>query len=233
MPEIARTHRRVVACACALLLAVIPIACGSKGDRAGRSAPAAPPASNTSPEPSPRVDPGRASGPPEVAFVAAQPWQSTREGSEPIAPPPLETWRVLVNQHQPHQIETPRWQPLPPRDTVELKMPPGSGFRCVVTPLQVKADANDFGTKLKAWVMTRNLLCSGDGFRRWTEHGHAVRLAPDGTRETIAPAAALLRERDAGPVVRHSYVVVRADEENRQATTGPPRILPGVAVDDD
>jgi len=231
MPEVARTDRRVVGVACALLLGLVLIACGSSGDRAAPSAPP-PPASTTRAE-SPNDDPPLPSGPPAVAFVAAQPWQSTREGSEPIAPPPLETWRALVSQNQPHQIETPRWQPLPPQDTVGLKMPPGIGFRCVVTPLQVKAEANDFGTKLKAWVMTRSLLCSSDGFRRWTEHVHSVRLAGDGTRETSAVAGALLREREAGPVVRHSYVVMRADEENRQATTGPPRILPGVAVDDD
>jgi hypothetical protein len=232
MPEVARVHRRVHRTPCALLLSLALIACGSSSDRAAPS-PAAAPARDTEPALRPKHDFTGASGPPEVPFVAARPWQSTREGSAPIAPPPLETWRALVSQHQPHQTKTPRWQPLPATDRVELKMPPGSGFRCVVTPLQVTADADDFGTRLEAWVMTRNLLCSGDGFRRWTEHVHSVRLASDGARETSSEAAALLRERDAGPVVRHSYVVVRADEENRQATTGPPRILPGVAVDDD
>jgi hypothetical protein len=168
-----------------------------------------------------------------VAFVAPQPWQAKREGAAPIAPPELETWRVLVNQNQPPQIKTPRWQSLPPTETVELAMPAGSGFRCVITPLQVAADANEFGTKLKAWLLTRHLLCSGDDFRHWTEYVHPVRVLPDGARETPPESGALLRERDGDDAVRHTYVLLRSDTQTGEPTTGPPRILPGVVVDDD
>jgi hypothetical protein len=230
-----RSRRRADGAAFVLLLALALNACGSGDERAASGSPAARPASSASstPRPPPTGEQARPSRPPEVAFVAAQPWQSTREGSAPLEPPPLETWRALVSQHRPQQTKTPRWQPLAPTDTVELAMPPGSRFRCVVTPLQVTAEANDFGTKLKAWVLARSLLCSGDDFRSWTEHGHGVRLPADGERAITSEATALLRERDAGSDPRHTFVLVRADEESRAAATGPPRVLPGVAVDED
>lgn len=231
MPSVMRSPRRPEQVAGVLLFQIaLLIACGSRDERA-TPASAARPASHAAAKPS--ADGARPSAPPAVAFAEPQPWQSAREGTEPIAPPPLETWRALVSQHKPHQIETPRWQPLPPKDTVALKMAPGSALRCVVTPLQMTADANDFGTKLKAWVLTRSLLCSGDRFRSWTEHVHSVRVPTEGSRATTAEAAVLLRERDAGAEVRHAFVSVRDDEERRAATTGPPRILPGVAVDED
>jgi hypothetical protein len=177
---------------------------------------------------------------PRVAFVAAQPWHSRMGKPIAIDPPDLanETWRVFVNQNQPIQLATPRWQPLPAQDNVEPTMPAGSRFRCLVTPLEIATDANDFGTKLKAWVLTRTLRCSVDGWHSWTEYPHKVRVAPDGTRTVVAAAEALLRQRDGAPgasaqPVRETYVLVRDDKEHREATTGPARILPGVAVDED
>jgi hypothetical protein len=187
------------------------------------------PPSAATPQPKPRFRP------PSVPFKAPQPWQSRKKGTAPIPPPDLgpETWRAFVNQNQPIQIKTPIWQLLPPQESVELAMPAASKFECVVTPVSFAVDQNDFGTKLKAWVLTRTMLCSDDGWHSWTEYGHGVRVLPDGTREMLPVPAALLRERDADSSVRQTYVLLRSDKEQREATTGPPRILPNVKVDED
>jgi hypothetical protein len=216
------------------LAALASIACGS--ERAPEPAPVPGTAERVPAElsASPAAEDQRpSSGPPAVAFVAPSPWQSKRDGVPPIDPPPLPTWRVLVTQNEPLQAKTPLWQRLPPAETIELAMPPQSGFRCVVTPLQVTAEANDFGTKLKGWLLARSLLCSSDGFRAWTEHVHSVALAAEGSPPEASQSGILLRERDAAAGVRQTNLLVRTDEEVRAATTGPPRILPGVKVDVD
>ena len=62
-----------------------------------------------------------------------------------------------------------------------------------------------------------------------------MRLLQDGTRETTSFAEALLREHDDSPAaqgVRETELLVRDDKEQRAASVGPPRILPGVEVDD-
>jgi hypothetical protein len=213
-------------------------ACGSRSEPA--PPPAAAPGSSsleqasasptaTKPEAAPRLRP------PEVAFKEPQPWQSRKKDTPPVPPPDLaqETWRAFVNQNEPIQIKTPVWQLLPPKDTVELAMPAVSKFACAVTPLSIVADQNDFQTKLKGWILTRTLLCSDDGWHSWTEYAHGVRILPDGTREMFAVPQALLREREADSSVRQTYVLLRSDKENREATTGPPRILPNVPVDRD
>ena len=173
--------------------------------------------------------------PPEVPFVAPTAWQSRKPNVPPVPPPDVdaEVWRAFVTQNQPLQIKTPRWQLLPPRETVEVVMPEISKYRCVVTPLSVVSDANDFNTKLKAWVMTRQLLCSNDGWQSWTEDSHTVRLPTEGERDMGAVPQVLMREREADQSVRQTFVLLRSDKEQLEATTGPPRILPGVKVDDD
>ena len=212
----------------AALLSLLLLGCGSRADRE-----AAPVAQKLA-EPPQTADKSAVHEPPVFAFVAPKPWQSSREGSTPLAPPDLslETWRVLVSQTKPIQIKTPLWQSLPASQSVELSMPEGSGFRCVVTPLEVKAQANDFGTKLVAWSMLRRFVCSADGFRSWTEYQHEVRLRPDGTREDSPETGALLRERNGAQVVE-TYALMRTTPERREATTGPPQITTGKAIDPD
>jgi hypothetical protein len=214
------------ACRASALLALASVACHAPQERAAAGE-----------EPPPRVakpEPLRAALQPEIApFEAPAPWRSRREGAAEVAPPPLETWRALASQDRPLQTKTPRWQALPPEQTVELAMPEGSAFRCLVTPLQITPAANDFNTELRAFVLARTLLCSADGFRSWTEHPYDLRIRPDGTREEPPEGGALLRERGDGETVRHSFVLLRSDPEPRAATTGPPQVLPGVAVDDD
>jgi hypothetical protein len=138
-----------------------------------------------------------------------------------------------VNQYSPHQIKTPKWQPLPAREVVELAMPPGSTFRCMATALEVKTDANTFGTELRAWLLSRSILCSSDGFRSWTQYPHRVRLSTDGARTVDFQSDGLLRERASDGTVRNTLVVMRSDAEPREASPGPPRILPGVEVASD
>jgi hypothetical protein len=174
-------------------------------------------------------------GPPEIPFVEPKPWHSYKKSVAEVPPPDLsqETWRAFVNQNQPIQIKTPIWQLLPPKETVALRMPEVSKYACVVTPLKVEYDQNDFQTKLKAWVLSRQLLCSDDGWHTWTEYQHGLRLLPDGTREMLAVPQALLREREADSSIRHTFVLLRSDKEVRDATTGPPKIIPGQKVDED
>ena len=172
--------------------------------------------------------------PPQLPFQAPAPWVS-RKGGDPVQPPDVDAqvWRAFVTQNQPLQIKTPKWQSLAPRETVEVAMPEISKFRCVVTPLAIVADTNDFNTKLKAWVLTRRLLCSDDGWHSWTEYSHTTRILPDGTTEMQSVPQALLREREADESIRETFVLLRSDKEQLEAYTGPPRILPGVKVDED
>jgi hypothetical protein len=76
-------------------------------------------------------------------------------------------------------------------------------------------------------------LCSNDGWHSWSEYAHGVRVLPDGTREMLPVPEALLREREADSSVRQTYVLLRSDKEQREATTGPPKILANVKVDED
>jgi hypothetical protein len=206
----------------------------SCAERPGDVAPAtASPLAGTRPTAAPAAQTS-AGEPPRLTFTPPQPWHSWKTPDERIAPPDptKETWRVLVHQRQPMQVPTPKWQRLPATETVPVAMQPESRFRCVVGPLTVEAKANDPATELEAWTLRRDLLCSGDGWQTWTQHEHALHLLPDGTRRTVTAAQASLREHTGDPRARETVVLVRDDEELRTATTGPPRVLPGAAVDD-
>ncbi|HMI93667.1 MAG TPA: hypothetical protein VK509_19975 [Polyangiales bacterium] len=211
--------------------------CGSDRERS-TPAPSAPAQSALRPPAAAEAVDLKPLPPPNVAFVAPQPWQSqNKQPVTTVAPPDLaaETWRALVTQNHPLQAPTPRWQALPAADNIELAMQPGVRFRCLVTAVEVVPEADDFNRKLKAWALTRRLRCSGDGWRSWTEYPHHVRLLQDGTRETTSVAEALLREHDDSPAAngtRETELLVRDDKEQRAASVGPPRILPGVKVDD-
>jgi hypothetical protein len=205
---------------------VLLLLCGC-ADRQSASAPkpAAKAAAKAPPAPT---------GPPNMTFRAPEAWRSWKDPSVAVAPPDpaRETWRVMVQQHRPMQRATPRWQPLPATETVVVAMPKESGFRCVVGPLDVAPEADESGTRLEAWVLRRDLLCSVDGFRSWTEHGHELRVLADGTRRTTATGRALVRERIDPTTVREAFVLMRDDEDLRTATTGPPRIMPDRVVED-
>jgi hypothetical protein len=174
--------------------------------------------------------------PPTQAFVAPQAWVSRKPGKNtPIEPPDLdqETWRVLVTQNKPLQRKTPLWQALPAREMVELNMPEGVGFRCVVQPVRVTTLADDFNYKLKGWGLTRSLLCSSDQWQSWNEYVYSGLVQPDGTRVFPDEVGALLREQAPDQSVRHTFAMMRSDKEKRQATYGAPQILTGMKVDED
>lgn len=211
--------------------------CGSRAEPPAPPQPRAAPLETTAPPPGavPAAPAPPQLRPPEVPFKAPEPWQSRKKDAPPIPPPDVDTevWRAFVNQNEPIQIKTPVWQLLPPRETVALAMPAVSKFACVVTPLSMVSDANDFNTKLKGWVLSRTLLCSNDGWHSWTEYAHSAKIAAEGTREMFSVPQATLREREADSSVRQTYVLLRSDKERREATTGPPRIVPGMRVDED
>jgi hypothetical protein len=205
--------------------ALVAVGCGSHGDVAKPPAPAAQHGDSAQ----------RASKPPSFTFVAPVAWRSRRAGAPPIEPPDLaqETWSVLVNQNAPIQAKTPHWQALPAGETVELEMPAASHFRCIAAPLQVSAQANVLGTELKAWRFERHVLCSSDGWRSWSEAVHRVRVPIGGERVVGEDAGLLLREQDAAGGVRQTYVLLRSGPQHHDATTGPPQVLDGVAVEEE
>jgi hypothetical protein len=213
--------------------------CGSRAEPPAPPQPKAAPIETATAPPSAAAPAAPAAAtrlrPPQVPFKQPEPWQSRKKDQPPIPPPDVdqEVWRAFVNQNQPIQIKTPVWQLLPPKETVELAMPAVSKFACAVGPLSVVSDANDFNTKLKGWVLTRPLYCSDDGWHSWTEYGHGVKIGADGTRQMLDVPQALLREREADSSVRETYVLLRSDKERREATTGPPRVVPGMEVDED
>jgi len=201
---------------CAAL--VLSASCG------GTSAPEAAPSAQ--PKVSPAPTPAHAA-PPGVEFVAPNEWKSWREGVQPVAPPDLtrETWRVFANRELPIQRETPVWQPLAADKRVELHMPAGSTYRCIVDPVEVTPQVNDWGTELEGWELVRKLLCSGDDWQTWTEYPHRLLLSIDGTRTVAYASEAALRERATTGEIYQTTVLLRSDKEERQATTGPARIL--------
>jgi hypothetical protein len=217
-----------------LLLACSGLSCGGRAE--GGPQPSAAPA--PAPQPAAAAQPlqqERKYEPPRLEFKAPVAWQSRKSGTPPIPPPDpsAEVWRVFVTQNEPLQIKTPKWQSLPPQENVEVAMPEGSSFRCMVSPLEIATDTNDFNTKLKAWVLKRVLTCSDDGWRNWTEYSHSVRVTPEGQRDMLAVPEALLRERMPDQSIKQSFVLLRSDKEIREATTGPPRILYDRVVDED
>jgi hypothetical protein len=186
--------------------------------------------------PQPSAAPNHAPpSPPSFTFAPPQPWHSKKPDAPVVAPPDLklETWRALVSQTEPLQQKTPHWQALDAERTLELEMPPQSAYRCLVTPLRVAAKANTWGTKLLAWAMERTLLCSSDDYRTWIESTLRVTLRADGTRDVGADAGAVLRSRMGEDGVRQMFVLMRSDQERREATVGPPQILSTTLPDDD
>ena len=203
---------------------MIALGCGSHGKVASKPAPAA----HDEAKPAGRM-------PPSFTFVAPSAWRSRRAETPPIDPPDLahETWSVLVNQNSPLQPKTPHWQALPAAETVELQMPEASSFRCIAAPLQVSTQTNVLGTELRAWLLERHVLCSTDGWRSWSEAAHRVRVRNGGEREVGEDAGLLLREQDTAGSVRQTYVLLRSGAQSHDATTGPPQVLDGVAVEEE
>lgn len=185
--------------------------------------------------PSPQPSAADRPAPPSFAFVAPTPWHSKKPDEAPVAPPDLtvETWRVFASQTEPLQKKNPRWQSLEAQRMVELEMPEGSAYRCLVTPLRIEAKANTWGTKLTAWAMERTLMCSSDDYRTWIESTLRVRVRADGTRDVGPDAGAVLRSAMSGGGVRQMFVLMRSDRERREATFGPPQIVSGVPRGDD
>lgn len=206
-----------------VLGALIALGCGSRGEVARKA--------DTEPKPAAQ----HASKPPSFTFVAPSAWHSRRAGAPAIDPPDLalETWSVLVNQNAPIQAKTPHWQALPAGETVELQMPEGSAFRCIAAPLQISTQANVLGTELRAWLLERHVLCSSDGWRSWGETAHGVRLPVGGERVVGNDAGLLLREQDEEGRVKQTYVLLRSEAQSHDATTGPPQVLDGVAVEEE
>jgi hypothetical protein len=153
--------------------------------------------------------------PPFQRFVF-EPWKSGRKDIAPVAPPEslLAAWRVFVNQEKPRQKKNPQWRSIPPKDAVELEMEPGTAFRCIVNPLEVQARPTEDDDGVDAWVLTRKILCSGDGWKTWTESPHQVVVPKEGkVTRTIEQTEVLLRE-PLGDKTRETTILMRSDEKH-------------------
>lgn len=167
-------------------------------------------------------------------FKEPEPWKS-QDGSKVVPPPDLEaeTWRVMVNQMEPMQRKNPWWQPVKARETVDLEMPPGSKFRCMVPPLIVAPEPDEYGGSLEAWQFKRSFLCSSDDFRTWSETQLRVRASVKGSRKVGPDAGILLRWRDDDGKRNEMFVMMRSDKDKTTAEFGPPRIIAKKVDDDD
>lgn len=162
--------------------------------------------------------------PPTEAYVPVTSWASRFAPDKQVPAPKAEseTWRAYVHQFSPMQKQTPQWLPLPATENVHLSMPAGSAFACMVTPLKVEPMAE---MDLEAWVLSRELRCSSDGYRTWTAYPHYVRVSPDGDRTGQTTRAALRERLPDGTGLRQTVVQLRDDAQPRRATMGPPQII--------
>jgi hypothetical protein len=219
------THssRHQVASTSLVALALCGAACGQK------PAPA--------PQPAPAVQAPLAQPPaplPTFEFKAPAEWKS-RDGKSTVPPPDLEaeTWRIMVNQTEPMQRKNPWWQPLAAGKTVELEMPPGSKFRCMVSPLVTEVFTDEDQESLEAWDFKRTFACSSDDYHTWTETQLRVRQTAKGKRKVGPEAGIMLRARaDDGKVVE-TWVMMRSDKEKTLPSYGPPRIIEQSKDDDE
>jgi hypothetical protein len=110
--------------------------------------------------------------------------------------------------------------------TLPLVAAPGKSVLASARPVH----ANTFGTQLLGWLLSRNIGCSSDGWRSWTDYPHRVRLRPDGTRTVEYRSEGWLRERMADGTIQRAWLALRSEAPRRAATTGAPQILPGVEI---
>jgi hypothetical protein len=147
----------------------------------------------------------------------------------PPVPPPeslLEPWRVFVKQERPRQKKNARWRSVPAKDGVELAMPPDSRFRCIVNPLELTPQPAENLRSVAAWMLIRRVRCSNDGWASWTESSFARLVLADGSsKDAVDHVEVLLREVMDDSSIRETTVLLRADQEQRKATTGPPQVL--------
>mgnify|MGYP003428973212 FL=1 len=164
---------------------------------------------------------------PTQPFSAPQPWKPTQGDGQAVQPPQASeyTWHALVDQYEPHQKPTPQWQPLPAAETVEIAMPPGSSLRCIAPPLKIEAEPEESGRSLESWQLSREVLCTSDGFHTWNAYAYSMRLLPDGKRELSKGSDIWLRERASDGTILHTKLSVRAEALRREATVGPPQVL--------
>jgi hypothetical protein len=131
----------------------------------------------------------RRSGPapqprPVEAFQAGE-WKSPK--GEVFRPPQVasETWRVKVMQEIPRQKKNPRWRTLKIDEAVDLEMPPGTRYRCLVNPVRFRPWEDEISSKVIKWDLIRSVRCSSDGWRTYSELVHGVSMGGGG--ETPSP----------------------------------------------
>jgi len=121
-----------------------------------------------------------AGGPPPIERFAPGEWKNNK-GETLVAPDAaLRTWRVLMLQEKPRPKKNPRWQAIAAKDSGTLQMPPGSSYRCVFNPIQFRPWSDEWMKSVERWDVLRNVRCSADGFRTYSQAIHRVTFAPDG-----------------------------------------------------
>lgn len=95
-----------------------------------------------------------------------------------------ETWRVMVVQTVPRQNKNPRWKKLQIDEAVDLEMPPGTRFRCLVNPVRFRPWENEIASHVIKWDLIREIRCSNDGWNTYTELVHGVSMGGKGEAPT-------------------------------------------------
>lgn len=123
----------------------------------------------------------------EIAFELAP------KAGQPAPTPPdaaMKPWRVWINQELPRQKKNPEWRPYAAREGALLDVATDGKWRCLVSAARVFAKFDDH-MKVDEWITSRNVRCSGDGWRTHAETLVRCRFAPDGTPTTSDPPGAM------------------------------------------
>jgi hypothetical protein len=95
-----------------------------------------------------------------------------------------ELWRVMVVQNEPRQNKNPRWKKLKVDESFDFDMPPGTRFRCLVTPVRFRPWENEISSHVIKWDLLRSIRCSNDGWNTYTEAVHGVSMGGKGENPT-------------------------------------------------
>jgi len=94
----------------------------------------------------------------------------------------LRPWRAMAFQEVPRPKKNPRWRTIAVHEAVELEMPKGSRFRCLVNPAEVHVQEGEMPTKPAGWRVIRAVRCSSDGWRTSSQAAMSVSYGLDGAQ---------------------------------------------------
>jgi hypothetical protein len=105
-------------------------------------------------------------------------------------------WRVMMKQEKPRPKKNPVFRVVKAEEGVEIEMPAGSRFRCVVNPVDYKVMLEEIPLEPEGWTLMRTVRCSSDGWQTWSQAVIAQYIKQDGTKgdQSARQAELFLRE---------------------------------------